>query len=301
MRRVALKIAYIGTNFYGFQRQPGLKTVEGELLKALKNIGLITAIDKCGFGLAGRTDRGVHSLGNVVSFLTEGDVRINQINDVLPQSIRILGQAKVPLHFKTRYAKNRHYRYLVLDEQQEYQDNYKDKSQDAYKKMGNNHDNYGYGYDIPSYDLNKMIEASKIFEGTHNFQNFSKRSGRNPIRTIDQLKVQKKGNVIQVDVTGESFLWNMVRKIVFVLLRAGKGDLNLDDIYDYFDPQKSASIQPMPPEGLILMDVNYNDLKFCEDTYAINKFIKSLKDNYLKQQTIALSEREMIRSLMYYK
>ena len=112
MRRVALKIAYLGTDYHGFQRQPNLTTVEGEILSALDETGVVADVNKCGFGVAGRTDRGVHSLGNVITFLTEEEVRINQLNNALPKSIRVLAQAKVPLHFKVRYALNRHYRYL---------------------------------------------------------------------------------------------------------------------------------------------------------------------------------------------
>ncbi len=268
MRRVALKVAYIGTDFYGFQRQPGLSTVEGELLSALEKIGLINEINECGFGIAGRTDRGVHALGNVVSFLTEGEVIINQINDELPNTINILAQAKVPLRFKTRYAKSRQYRYLIINE------------------------------DEVNTNIDKMIEAAMIFKGTHNFLNFSKRSERNPIRTILEIRVVNEGNVIILDVIGESFLWNMIRKMVTVLLNIFKGELEPDDIYEYLNPENDVLIKPAPPEGLILMDVNYNGIIFQEDSYAKNKFISTLRKEYLYQQNIALSEREMIKSLM---
>lgn len=268
---MALKIAYIGTDFYGFQRQPGLVTVEGEILSALKAIGLITETLKCGFGIAGRTDRGVHALGNVISFLTEEEIHINQINDALPQDIRVLSQTRVPLRFKTRYAKSRHYRYLLINH-----------------GMNN-------GEDL---NLERMIEASEIFIGTHNFQNFSKRSERNPVRTIDEVEILKDTNSISIDVVGESFLWNMVRKMVSVLLSVGREDLKPNDIYEYFKPQKSVPIKPMPPEGLILMDVCYEGIKFREDQYAKNKFISALRKEYTKQQTIALSEKEMIKSLI---
>jgi tRNA pseudouridine38-40 synthase len=270
MRRVALKVGYIGTDFYGFQRQPCLKTVEGELLSALKNIGLINEIGECGFGIAGRTDRGVHALGNVVSFLTEGEVIINQINDALPRSINILAQARVPLRFKTRYAESRHYRYLMI----------------------NDDDN------VSNFNLDKMIEAAMIFKGTHNFLNFSKRSERNPVRTILEIRVVNEGDVIILDVIGESFLWNMIRKMVTVLLNVFEGDLEPKEIYHYLDPQKTVLIKPAPPEGLILVDVNYNGIVFHEDAYAKNKFISTLRKDYLYQQNIALSEKEMIKSLM---
>jgi tRNA pseudouridine38-40 synthase len=271
MRRMALKIAYIGTDFYGFQRQPGLITVEGEILSALKKVGLVDETEKCGFGIAGRTDRGVHALGNVISFLIEDRIIINQINDALPQNIRVLAQARVPLRFKARYAKSRHYRYLLINDPE-----IQDES---------------------DLNLEEMTEASEIFKGTHDFRNFSKRSERNPIRTIDQIQILKEGDLIRVDVIGESFLWNMVRKIVSVMLSVGKGHLKPDDIYEYFDPQKSFPLKPMPPDGLILMDVNYEGVKFTEDLYAKNKFISSLKKEYLKSQSIASAGKEMIKNL----
>ncbi len=269
MRRVALKVAYIGTGFYGFQRQPGLTTVEGELLSALKMIGYINEISECGFGIGGRTDRGVHALGNVVSFLTDGEVIINQINDALPTSIRVLGKAKVPLHFKARYAENRYYRYLLVNEA-----------------------------DIPESNLEEMVKAASLLKGTHNFSNFSKRSERNPVRTVHDINVTVDDGVIRVDVVGESFLWNMIRKIVTVLLSVSLGELKSDDIFEYLDPQRDVNIQPASPGGLILMDVRYNGLEFQYDSYAKNNFISSLRKEYRHLQTIALSEYEMIKNLI---
>jgi tRNA pseudouridine38-40 synthase len=137
MRKVALKVAYIGTDFHGFQRQPDLKTVEGELIEALKNANLIDNPKDSGYAIAGRTDRGVHALGNVISFRTPEEVIINQINDFLPKSIRILAKAGVRFGFKPRFAKRRHYRYTVVNKDH--------------------------------LDLDKIKEASKIFEGTHDF------------------------------------------------------------------------------------------------------------------------------------
>jgi tRNA pseudouridine38-40 synthase len=270
MRRVALKVGYIGKDFYGFQRQPGLRTVEGELLSALKKVGLIDEVSECKFGIAGRTDRGVHALGNVVSFLTDGDVIINQLNDALPSSINVLAEARVPLRFKTRYAESRHYRYLMIIDD----------------------DNFSH------FNLSRLIEAAMIFKGTHNFLNFSKRSERNPVRTILEIHVVNDGDVIILDVIGESFLWNMIRKMVTVLLNVFNGDLEPNKIYDYLDPENDVLIKPAPPEGLILIDVNYNGIVFHEDDYAKNKFISTLRKEYLYQQNIVLSEKEMIKSLM---
>lgn len=268
MRRVALKIAYLGTDYYGFQRQPDLTTVEGEILSALEETGVVVDVTKCGFGVAGRTDRGVHSLGNVITFLTDEEVRINQINSALPKSIRVLAQAKVPLRFKVRYALSRHYRYLLP------------------LVPGDVHP-----------DMDKMVEVAELFKGTHDFTNFSKKNDRNPVRTIDDIKVIKRAYLIQVDVVGESFLWNMVRKIVAVLLTVGRGELPVAIINEFFNPEKDFCIMPLPPEGLILMDITYSDIKFQEDPYAVKTFKSFLKQEYLKNQTISLSQKEMIENL----
>lgn len=266
--RVALKIAYLGTEYYGFQRQPGLTTVEGEILSALTETGVVSDVNKCGFGVAGRTDRGVHCLGNVITFLTEEEVRINQINDVLPKSIRVLGQTKVPLRFKVRYALSRHYRYLLPI------------------IPGDVHP-----------DLDEMVAAAELFKGTHDFTNFSKKSERNPVRTIDEIKVTMGRDLIQFDVIGESFLWNMVRKMVSLLSMVGRKELPAKIIDELFDPEKDICIVPMPPEGLILMEVTYSAIKFHEDPYAVKTFKSFLKGEYLKNQTIALSQKEMLKGL----
>ena len=266
MRKVALKVAYIGTDFHGFQRQPDLKTVEGELIDALKNANLIDNPKDSGYAIAGRTDRGVHALGNVISFRTPEEVIINQINDFLPKSIRILAKAGVRFGFKPRFAKRRHYRYTVVNKDH--------------------------------LDLDKIKEASKIFEGTHNFSNFSKRSERNPVRTVDNIEIKVKDNLLIIDVIGESFLWNMVRKIATVLFLVGNGELSIKKLQTFFDISIMAAITPMPPEGLILMDTIYEGVVFKYDEYAKNKFLSALRDEYTYNRTIAAAEKIMMDELI---
>lgn len=268
MRKVALKVAYIGTDFHGFQRQPDVNTVENELINALKSADLIDNLKDSGYAIAGRTDRGVHALGNVISFRTPEDVVINQINDHLPKSIRILAKAGVPFGFKPRYAKNRYYRYVITGRE--------------------------------DLDLDKMEEASKIMEGTHDYSNFSKRTERNPERTIDEIKISKKDDILILDVLGESFLWNMVRKIASVLFLVGTSDLDIDEVKKFLDPSFDAAITPMPPEGLILMDTVYENIKFKYDDYALEKFLKALNEEYLYNRTIANVEKVMMEGLGEY-
>lgn len=268
MRKVALKVAYIGTDFHGFQRQPNHKTVEGELILALREANLIDNLKDCGYAIAGRTDRGVHALGNVISFRTEEDIRINHINDLLPKSIRILAIAGVRFGFKPRYAQSRYYRYTIACEE--------------------------------DLDLNAVESASKLIQGTHNFSNFSKRSERNPIRTIESIETTLNDDIFIIDVIGESFLWNMVRKIAAALFMVGSSQLDIKDIQKFMDPSISAAIAPMPPEGLILMDTIYDGVKFKYDEYACKKFLSILEEEYLYNRTIAAAEKSMINHLLEY-
>ncbi len=186
MRRVALKIAYIGTNFHGYQRQPNYRTVEGELLKVFKETNIITDTWKAHYSVAGRTDKGVHSTGNVISFITDEDIYINKLNGLLPRDIKIIGEARVPYGFKVRFPLTRTYTYIQPI------DPFKDKQ----------------------LDIEKIKEAMQLFVGKHNFRNFSKRNEKNPNREIISVDLKCENNVLIFTIVGQSFLWNMVRKMV---------------------------------------------------------------------------------------
>jgi tRNA pseudouridine38-40 synthase len=269
MVKTAFKVAYIGTAFHGFQRQPNLPTVEGELIRAFKRAGAIDELQNSQYSIAGRTDRGVHALGNVITLKMGSEVTINQINYFLPSTIQIIGKAIVPDGFKPRYAENRHYKYVFFNDP----------------------------YDGAVLDMEKMENASDILKGTHNFQNFSKRCERAPVRTVSDLNVSHTRGITVIDVIGESFLWNMVRKMVKVITMVGKGEIGIDKVKLLLNPDNPASITPVPPEGLILMDVNYRDVEFAHDRYAKNNFFKTIKEEYITRRTIAAAEEEMIRVL----
>lgn len=269
MVRVALKVGYIGDGFHGFQRQLNFQTVEGELIKAFKKVGLMDAPEKSGYSIAGRTDRGVHALGNVVSFDTDQNLIVNQINDLLPQSIRILAYTEVPSNFNPRFAMERHYRYVF--------------TQDPLNGS--------------SFNIEKMKSASKIFVGTHDFHNLSKKSERSPVRTIKSIEIFEDQGCMVFDVVGQSFLWNMVRKMVNVLLMVGTDELDVDELETLLNPSINQIVLPAPPENLILMDVVYDGIEFKEDSYAKTKFLKSIHEEYLKKIRAAAVEMEIIRSL----
>ena len=278
MKRIALKIGYIGTNFHGFQRQPNLRTVEEELIYHLRKLGYIDDLKESRFRIAGRTDAGVHSLGNVISFQSQKEVRVNEINNSLPDDIQILASAPVRYAFKPRYAKQRHYRYILFDD----------------------------------LDINKLNECGNVFKGTHNFTNFTKRFQKTTTRTIDDIKISRPNlndyhkkefpnlhdtlSPIFVDIYGESFLWNMIRKMMNVFIDYNNDRLDLNDIEKLLNPEEDdprAYIKVTEPDYLILMDITYDGINFTYDRYACERFkrnlIKSLND---------LQKRYAIREVM---
>ena len=282
MKRTALKIGYIGTNFHGFQRQPNVRTVEEELIYHLRKLDYIDDLKKSRFRIAGRTDAGVHSLGNVISFQSEKEVRINEINNSLPDDIQILASAPVRYAFKPRYAQMRQYRYLLFQ----------------------------------NLNIDKLNEVAEVFKGTHNFTNFTKRFQKTTTRTIDDIKITKVGlddyhkrefpnlhdtiSPVFIDIYGESFLWNMVRKMMRVFVDVALDKMALDDVNELLDPPKDsprANIKVMEAEYLILMDIQYDGIKFKYDDYACNRFKRDLIDSLDNLQKKYAIRESMIKSL----
>ncbi|AKB17005.1 tRNA pseudouridine synthase A [Methanosarcina sp. WWM596] len=229
--RVALKLAYIGTEFHGSQIQPNVETVEKELFKALRNLRIIESPKSANYNCAGRTDAGVHALGQVVAFDTDKpNLAIPRvINSELPPSIWAWAHSEVPFDFDARRsAVSRHYRYVMS------------------------------GGD---YDISKMREASKLLLGTHDFENFSRSNGeKSTVRTLERINVRVDGEITKIDVVGNSFLWNMVRKIVTALSMIGKGVRDNDWLLQMLNPEiYEEGIEPAPPYGLTLMGVNYGE------------------------------------------
>lgn len=282
MKRTALKIGYIGTNFHGFQRQPDLRTVEEELIYHLRKLNYIDDLKKSRFRIAGRTDAGVHSLGNVISFQSEKDVRINEINNSLPDDIQILASAPVRYAFKPRYAQMRQYRYVLFQD----------------------------------LDIDKLKQCAEVFKGTHNFTNFTKRFQKTTTRTIEDIKITKADltdyhkkefpnlhdtlSPIFVDIYGESFLWNMVRKMMRVFVDVATDKMSLDEVEKLLNPAEGeprANIKVMEADYLILMDIQYDGIKFRYDDYACERFKRDLLDSLSDLQKRYAVRESMIKSL----
>ncbi len=249
MRRVAIKTVYLGWLFHGSQVQPGVPTVEGEILRALRRTGFAEGRDGCGFRAAGRTDRGVSALGNVFSFIVRGDADLFSLANALNAEMRgvfVRGVAGVGEGFDPRRASERWYRYFFPI-----------------------HPRVAEGFDFSAVE-----KAARLFVGRHDFSCFSKGDERNPVREVFSVDTGRLcfdgGDVgmesfprtfLVVDIRGESFLWQMVRRITGALVMVGRGDLDIGDIEALLQrPSRSsqrALPPPVPPEGLVLMDVKY--------------------------------------------
>jgi len=253
--RIALKIAYDGTRFYGFQRQPDLRTVEGDIIKVLKKLRIIEDVREANFKGASRTDRGVSAFGNVIAFdtvkpeLTEPRILNHHLRDIW-----ILGKAEVPEDFHPRFwAKNKIYRYYLFDD---------------------------------GIDVTKLKACAKVFLGEHDFSNFAHlEEFKNPVREVNRIDVFSRGRIIVVEIEGKSFLWEMARRIVTALKLCSLGVLSIKDVELMLKEKVGKKLPPAPPENLVLWEVVYEGIKFKKDAYAIEKVKREFLEGFRKYLT----------------
>lgn len=223
MGRVAVKFAYDGARFMGSQRQPGERTAESELLKALVRIGAITSADDSRFRVASRTDRGVSALGNV--FAVDTDFRHQELLAALNAScedVHCYALAEVPKNFSPRRAQGRWYRYHL-----------------PYRGQ----------------DVDMMVKGAMEFEGEHEFRLFCKPDGKVTLRRLESVTVHRDGELIVIDIRAREFLRNMVRRIVSALDQLGQGRVSLEEVRSALEGQ-GRSMGLAEAEGLVLMDID---------------------------------------------
>lgn len=223
---LAFRFSYFGDRFFGSQVQPGLRTVEGEFIAACRRLELFDDWREAKFATAGRTDRGVHARNQVCSFLTDKpDRAVAALNQVLPADIWCTAWVEVPDGFHPRYsAVSRTYRY--------------------------------YFFPDPG-DTAAMHAAAQEFVGRHDFSAFARATDRDPERRIIEAQVFDDGPFVVFEVTGESFLWNMVRCMASALERVGKGKAEAGEIARLLTDSTGRRVPAAPPEGLILWDIGY--------------------------------------------
>ena len=242
--RYLIKFSYDGTKFHGFQRQNDVKNVQKTLEDALSKI-LDTEIVIKG---SGRTDAGVHARGFVANFKTNSKVPPNKfreaLNVKLPNDIVITKSEQVDEEFHARYyAKGKTYEYYILNS-------------DVPSALMRNQ-MYHYKYDL---DVEAMKIAAKQFIGTHDFAAFKTQgsSVKGTIRTIFDVKVEKEKNIIKISVSGDGFLYNMVRIIVGTLINVGRGKTDATSILEIINKKdRSLAGDCVPPYGLFLKEVYY--------------------------------------------
>lgn len=242
--RYRIDFSYDGTNFNGYQLQPNLRTVQGELEKAVSylNKQTYTSVQS-----SGRTDKGVHALNQVAHFDLNIDTTLDKIkrglNSNLPEDIHVIKVTKVSDEFHARFkAKKKEYVYKI--------------NIGEYNPMERN---YIYQHNRPL-DINKMKEAIKYFEGTHDFTSFvsSEDERENKVRTIIKTDIKEKKKTIEISFQADGFMKYQVRNMVGLLIAIGSNKKEVSDITKIIEAKDRAkSVKTAAAEGLYLKKVWY--------------------------------------------
>ena len=225
---MALRLAYDGTRFDSYARQPGRDTVEGSLLRALAGEGYVEGTFRTG----SRTDAGVSALENVCcAGIERGTLRglVPALQRLLPDGVWVTAAAAVPDGWNPRHAHTRSYRYAAVDRGEA---------------------------------LAAMQEAARAFEGRHDMRAFARlEEGRNPERTIRACTVVKEEGLWVLRVVSDGFLWNQVRRMAGAILAVGRGEAAASDV-----AASLRTGRPHPrfglaaATGLLLESVQYHGL-----------------------------------------
>ena len=244
MPRLKVTIEYDGTAYAGWQRQLNLATVQAALEEALRSITQ-TAITVTG---AGRTDAGVHALGQVASFESDNPFSpedwTRALNAVLPKDVCVLSTEAVPETFHARYsAKWKIYEYRIL--------NRKERSALAVNRAWHLHS---------PLNLTAMREAGGYLVGKHDFASFQGHptDTEDTLCDVSRLEITQKGHIIRVAIQADRFLKQMVRTIVGTLVEVGQGKRQPQSLQDVLAARdRRAAGYTAPPHGLYLVRVDY--------------------------------------------
>jgi len=248
MINIKLTIEYEGTKYHGWQRQKSLLSIQGILEEKISQI----TQEKISLNGSGRTDAGVHALGQVANFKTNSSIPLIELtfvlNRMLPLDIRIKKAERVDNNFHARYsAVSKIYHYYVLN--------------------SNQNNNYisiflrNYVYCIyENIDLGEMKKASNYLQGEHDFTSFACSGSRirNWKRKIKNISIIKKGNIFCFHLEADAFLYKMVRTIVGTLLEVGKGKIDYLEMKKILEAKnRKIAGRTVPAKGLFLIKVKY--------------------------------------------
>lgn len=253
MRNIKLTIEYDGTNYAGWQIQNRIpssvfrspsKTIQEAIEKTLQRI-LQKKIKVIG---SGRTDAGVHALGQVANFKINSNIALEKLqrglNAVLPADIVVTKIEETDEDFHSRFsAKSKVYRYIIFNRTK--------------RPVFLRDTVYFYAYPL---NIRLMQREARVLLGRHNFKSFqaTAKKEKNTVRTIKDLKIRHRGNFIYIDIEADGFLYNMVRNIVGTLIETGRGKLAAGSLKKILLAKNRKLAGPTAPSrGLCLLEVKY--------------------------------------------
>ncbi len=246
--RILLTIAYDGTRYSGWQKQksPEVLTVEGELEKGLRTLFRKEDLECIG---ASRTDRGVHALGQRAVIDVDTTIPVEKIplaiRPFLPEDIVVTAAREVPAEFHPRYdCVKKTYEYRIFN------GTYKNPKERLYST-----------FVYHGLDVGKMNEGARDFVGTHDFAAFcaAGSSVSTTVRTIFDCHVEREGDHVRILVTGDGFLYNMVRIIAGTLIAVGQGKLPPEEVAGIIESRdRTKAGQTAEPQGLTLLEIYYD-------------------------------------------
>jgi tRNA pseudouridine38-40 synthase len=246
LRKIVLILEYDGTNYCGFQFQINAPTVQDEIEKALYKL----TGEKLRVVAASRTDTGVHAEGQVVSFRTGSELKLENfikgLNYYLPQDIAVKAAYQVNQKFSVQSnAVNREYRYCLWNS----------RTRSPLKKR--------FTYQVnKELDVEIMNQAGQLLVGEHDLVSFvtgiNQASIKSTLRKVYKARLEKKDNLVIFEMTAKSFLPHQVRNTVGTLIRVGLHKISVDDFQKIMEAKKPGLAGPtVPAQGLCLLRVNY--------------------------------------------
>jgi len=225
--RWLVRFGYDGLAFHGWARQPGLRTVEGEILRGLVKSRLVPSAGRAGLEVASRTDRGVSAVGNALALSTDrtGPILLRALNGISPE-IFFTAATPLPDGVRVRGAIRRVYRY--------------------FEPLGD-------------HDLGRWQTAARVFSGTLDVRSLGRGMPTGvPIhRSVESVRVERRSDILLVEVRAPSFVWGMVRKIVGALRAVDLGQLTLARLSAALAGQDRLTLPMAEPERLLLWEVEY--------------------------------------------
>ena len=253
MKNIKLIISYDGTDFHGWQFQPEMRTVAGELKAALEIILTESVLLKA----ASRTDSGVHAIGQTVHFKTENNIELSKlvkgVNSILPEDISVLSMEYMPEDFHSTYdSKGKHYCYQILNSE----------TDDPFSRKF--HWLHPYSLNISAMEkaakfmIGEEVEFKGLYINSTNPNVFTIRNISEINFRYNHLASFIKGELLFIDIYGKSFMYKMVRSLVGLLVAVGSGRIAPEKVPELLNAEPGSRISNVAPaKGLTLVEVYY--------------------------------------------